>query len=230
MRAVDPTQPLDPTTRPLLLDHSLTFLTVLDHSPGHSDNGTWHLRRWLQALLLLSTRCHRRSRRSPRTATTRSESPPGTYSMPERSNPILTPHLSQAPAPPKKAAPAKWWSHQPFSSLVVARGTFRGLHGSRGVECARCAASRRRLRVILSSSGLLGAGSQARSSLALDRVRRVSRVRGDVDAFAVGHHGRRCRVLLRPDFPPCGRVCGDHIEAFSSGVAPGEFSSPCTPV
>ena len=44
-----------------------------------------------------------RSRRSPRTVTTRSESPNGALTMPKRSNPILTPdHLPSARAPARK--------------------------------------------------------------------------------------------------------------------------------
>ena len=58
-----------------------------------------------------------------------------TYSMPERSNPILSPHLSQARAAPKKAAPVKWWSHQPFTSLDVAAQVAHPIERGFGVEC-----------------------------------------------------------------------------------------------
>ena len=68
-------------------------------------------------------------------------------------------------------------------------------------------------------SGLVGAGCQARSSLALDQVGRVRDVLGGVGALAVGRHGRRRRVLLRLFFPPCGRVRADLEEGEEIGGA-----------
>ena len=49
---------------------------------------------------------------------------------------------------------------------------------------------RRVVERVATSSGLVDAGSQARSSLALDQVGRASLVRGDVDALAVGRDSR----------------------------------------